>query len=47
MVEILTMFEYDRGCGLGVFFDPLTKGSRGFSNVGGVAPICLAFPMVD
>ena len=47
MVEILTMFKYGRGCGLGVFFDPLTKGPRGFSNVGGVAPICLAFPMVD
>ena len=47
MVEILTMFKYGRGCGLGVFFDPLAKGPRSFSNVGGVAPICLAFPMVD
>ena len=32
---------------LGVFFDPLAKGSRCFSNIGGVAPICLVFPMVD
>ena len=33
LVKILTMFEYGRGCRLGVFFDPLTKGPGGFSNV--------------
>ena len=47
MVEILTMFKYGRGCGLAVFFDPLAKGSGCFSNIGGIAPISLAFPMVD
>ena len=46
MVEILTVFKYGQGCGLGVFFDPFAKGSRGFSNVGGLTAICFAFPMI-
>ena len=34
VMEIFTMFKNGLGCGLGVFFDPLTKGSGGFSDVG-------------
>ena len=47
MVEILTMLQYGRGCGLGVFFDSLAKSPGGFSYVGGVTSICFALPMVD
>ena len=30
-----------------MFLDPLSKSSRSFSDIGGLAPICLAFPIVD
>ena len=43
-VEILTVFQYGRGCRLGVFFDSLAKSPGGFPNVGGVTSICLALP---
>ena len=47
VVEIFTVFKYGWGCWLGVFLDPFTKSPGGFPNVGWVAPICRAFPVVD
>ena len=40
------VFEYGQGGGLTVFLDPLSESSRCLPDIR-LAPICLAFPVVD